>query len=207
MAEKVTLNEWLSHYKRDWKSLVAFGSFVAGVNWFLRTPPGVGNGSTEIRAIGILVVTLTIPVHIGIAYRFNKKRHLTAWLIMLLLLLFLSIFSVVTYERAFPRYTCEYRGHLLVIGDVLTKRADTIGKTLEKSECDDLLYEFAGKVSDVWTPASINHCRTVLVVEYLVAHILFAASVLTATQLVRLIFDSGSPIADARVTSRSAPES
>lgn len=190
MAGKMTLKQWLTQLKRHWRSLTGFAIFVTGAIWFIRAPPGVAGGFKEARALGLLVATLTIALQIGIATQFNEKRHFMLWSIILALLLLAAICSYIIYDRAFPRYTCEYRGHLLVIGDVLTPRAAIMGKTLDERSCDELLREFAGEVPDVWTAASINHCRTVLEVEYLLVLTLFAASVVTASHLVRLGFAS-----------------
>jgi hypothetical protein len=182
----ITFKDWITQNKQHWTLLAGFGVFVTGAIWFLQPPPGVDSGA--VHALGIFVATLTIAIQVGIAYRFSKKCQFVAWSMVLALLLCLAITSVVIYERAFTKYTCDYRGHQLVIGDVLTPRAARIGTSLETSECTALLREFAGNVSDVWTPASISHCRTVLVVNYLVANTLLAAAVLTAPHLVRLTF-------------------
>src|SRR3954471_4357782 len=114
MGKEITFKEWLTQNKRYWSLLAGFGAFVAATTSFVPAPPVIGDGFKAIRALGLLVATLTIALQIAVAYRFNKRRHLTVWCIILGMSLLLAITSFVYYERAFPVCTCEYRGRLLL---------------------------------------------------------------------------------------------
>lgn len=185
MAKK--LQQFLGGYQKSWLLLVQSTIWIAAVIASFVLPPPVGTSAeTQVWVrFGQFVITILIGLLFLVALRYNRKKDVLPWAATSAGFLILGTFAFFTYQILAARWTTDYAGTPVVIGDTLTASAAEYQKANPTLTNHDLVMHFAGKVEKVWTPASIQQHRFLLAGIYVLAMPLFATCIITLLQAIQ----------------------
>ena len=169
MPERSAHQQWLQQARKNWGILIQGAVWVIGIiGTFLVPPPvGVSAGDEKIwLRLGQFIIAVVLGLVFFAAQRWNQKTHARWWCLLSLLFLLVSIGAFFQYQKLTYSWTGNYVGKRLVLGSVFTREGAAYTQKNPTISCDDLLFDFAGKVDDIWTRDSINHRRLVLAATY-----------------------------------------
>lgn len=192
MRPKATsLDNALSHAKKNWLRLGQFASFALLSIPFLWPPPTAAADTGTARATAALISTAVIAILIVAGVRWSAISHLIGWAATVIILLLVAVVVFMFYDRAVRRFTCYYNHRRVLVGDRLTEQAIQHSKALRITSCSELLDEFAGNVEDIWTLDSRIHASTVLSSLYVAVVGMLASMLVAVTQLLGVAFGVG----------------
>ena len=185
---------WLS---RHWISLVQGASCVlAVVAGFWLLPP-VGALQSEGSAWGrfsqffaaIAVAVMLIPLSI-----WRAPQHRRGWAIAATLSAILALSTLLLYAQKQRDWTCTYAEYRVVVGAELTTHGEKYISQNPGMSCDELIWEHAGAVEEIWTKASIDLRRDALASIHMLTPALIGCFFLAVSQAVYVGRDrSGRP--------------
>lgn len=185
MSPKSTPESSLAGMKKTWGLLAQVAVFIFGVvGSFLLPPPGwvTAAGDTTIVRLAQFIVAVLAGLIFLLVQKWNRKKHVSRWAIIAMVCLVASVVAYFGYQHLLDTRTCEYAGHRLVVGTVLTPHAQTYVAQNLDSNCKTLLEDFAGKADDIWTRNSVNRSRYLLAGAYILNLPLFTICIIAVVQ-------------------------
>ena len=175
---------WLS---RHWISLVQGGLCVLAVIAGFWLPPPVGALQSESGAwerfsqffAAIALAVMLIPVS-----RWRAPQHRRGWAIAATLSAILALSTLLLYARKRGEWTCSYAGSRVVVGAELTAHAEKYMLQNPGLSCDEIIWQHAGAVEEIWTKASIDARRNVLASIHMLTPALIGCFLLALSQAV-----------------------
>jgi hypothetical protein len=175
---------WLS---RHWISLVQGASCVLAVIAGFWLPPPVGALQSEGGAWGrfsqffaaIAVAVMLIPLS-----RWRAPQHRRGWAIAATLSAILALSTLLLYAQKQGDWTCTYAENRVVVGAELTTHGEKYILQNPGMSCDEIIWEHAGAVEEIWTKASIDARRNVLASIHMLTPALIGCFLLAVSQAV-----------------------
>jgi hypothetical protein len=175
---------WLSQH---WISLVQGGLCVLAVIAGFWLPPPVGALQSESGAwqrfsqffAAIALAVMLIPVS-----RWRAPQHRRGWAIVATLSAILALSTLLLYARKRGDWTCSYDGTRVVVGAELTAHANKYLLQNPGMSCDEIIWQHAGAVEEIWTKASIDARRNVLANIHMLTPALIGCFLLALSQAV-----------------------
>jgi hypothetical protein len=191
VTTRTPLARTLTIAKQNWLRITQFASFILLAIPYLWPPPTAAADNGTAKGTAAVIAAAVVAIIIVAGVRWSAKEHHVAWLCTVAVLLISAIVVFMFYDRAVTRFSCEYNGHRIVIGDQLTPQAVMHSQALRITSCVELLDEFAGNVEDIWTLDSRIHASTVLSSLYVAVIGALASMVVAVTQLLGVVFGLG----------------
>jgi hypothetical protein len=132
----------------------------------------------------VFLIGVVLGLFFFLSRKWSKKTDGILWFIVTLLTLVLCTGAYLFSQRLKATHTCRYPSGFVIVGTEYTEHAKDYIARSHESSCEELLMNHEGRAYDVWTPASIEESRTLLISAYLVSTLLAALCIMSATQLV-----------------------
>jgi hypothetical protein len=190
MPRKQNLKNHLASLKSSWVILAQGSVFIATVVTGFIKPLAIFNpvaGVTKVRALSVFVVAILTGLFFYLNSVWWRKKDTKKWAVITLVCLFLCVAGFLAFQNCTDTRTCEYSGDIYVIGTQLTAQAERHAALYPGISCKQLLMDFAGRVEDVWTDASINQSRLLLSFWYLVSFSLASICLLSLLQVIKCL--------------------
>jgi hypothetical protein len=165
-----------------WQAISAVGAIVAATATAIYRPPPIGD-----RESFIALATLLSSVAGGLIYvmmrRFSMRRHLVAWALAAAAGIGGAVWCHSYYGALWDTRVAVYQGQSFVTGDEYTP----IGTAWVAKQSDnptDVLFAFAGAVSNVWTTESVERVKMRMRLTYYAVFPLVAVAILSTVQAV-----------------------
>jgi uncharacterized membrane protein len=120
------------------------------------------------------------------AQKWKVRQHLTRWAAVAALFLLAALASFFGYQHLLFYETCDYNSGRVVIGTAYTPHGSRYHHDNPSLGCHELLNDFAGSATDIWTEDSINRNRMLLAGSYLLALPLCVMCMIAIVQAVQL---------------------
>jgi len=185
---------WLQQTRKNWLVLTQGALWLAGIlGGFLLPPPvGVSVGDEKIwLRLGQFIVAVVLGLVFFAARRWNKPGHALAWGGVALIFLAVAIAAFFRYQHLTLAWTADYVGEKVVIGSNYTPQGSSYTEKHPKISTEDLIFDFAGKTTDIWTRESINRRRLVLAATYVSCLPLFTVCLIAVVQAIQCGGSSG----------------
>ena len=166
-----------------WKELVAAAGFLIGAgSQFLEVPPE----DTVARPLAIFCVAVLVSIAYAAMRRWDAPEHVRGWALTAVGCLAALLMAHSYYTNRLADQTVVYNDARRAIGTTLTPLGEKYRAQNPHKSNADALFDAAGDAPLVWTEASIQSVRNRLRYAYLASAPLVGASVVAATQVVRL---------------------
>jgi hypothetical protein len=169
----------LEGLKDHWAGVVQIGAWLLGIVAGFVIAPKMGGPATEQSIWNLVqfIVNILVILMFIFTIKYGQTSHLRGWIILTLVTLVFGLVAYFSYMNKQGSCTCKYYSRTVLIGTQLS-RPEREGAT----PCEELLKSHAGAVEEIWTRASINHCRLMLGISYVGTVPLFAICLISALQ-------------------------
>jgi hypothetical protein len=177
----------LRQARKGWLVLAQGALWVCGILGGFLLPPPVGILASEEKVwlrLGQFVVAVVLGLVFFASRRWNQARHALWWSGAALLVLALALAMFFRYQQLTLAWTATYAGQKVVAGSVLTPAGQAELRENPGLSSDDLIMDFAGRTTDIWTSDSINHRRLVLAASYVSCLPLFTVCLIAVVQAI-----------------------
>jgi len=179
---------WGTALKSRWNALVVVATFVLTVVTQFLLPPPAGTDQapedTPVWRFGRFVLTLFVGLMLVPVRRWDRRPHTVSWFVAAAAAFVGCIAAFFTYVRYQESWTSKYDGRSVVIGSALTPHGQAYFTREPRPTPEQVLWEHAGKVDDVWTKESVDDRRLALAVAYILALPLFATAMICVVQAI-----------------------
>ena len=166
-----------------WKELVAAAGFLVGAgSQFIEVPPE----DTVARPLAIFCVAVLVSIAYAAMRRWDAPEHVRGWGLTAVGCLVALLIIHSYYTNRLADHTVVYNETRRAIGTTLTPLGEKYRAQNPHKTNADALFDAAGNAPLVWTEASIQSVRNRLRYAYLASAPLVGASVVAATQVMRL---------------------
>jgi hypothetical protein len=166
-----------------WKELVAAAGFLVGAgSQFIEVPPE----DTVARPLAIFCVAVLVSIAYSAMRKWDAPEHVRGWGLTAVGCLVALLISHSYYTNRLADQTVFYNESRRAIGTTLTPLGEKYRAQNPHKSNAEALFDAAGNAPLVWTEASIQTVRNRLRYAYLASAPLVGASVVAATQVVRL---------------------
>lgn len=176
----------LDFLKKQWNLLTALSAWIATViGGFWREPLATTpHTTTQLGLFGQFFLTLSVGLIAIPAYRFRQRRHTQRWVMVAVTLVLLTPVAYFLYDWFAATWTCPYAGTRVIVGSdtALTAHAKEYKANNPDLTCDQIVWNHAGNVEEIWTKESIETRRLILGFLYVVLLPLFAGSMISVIQ-------------------------
>lgn len=165
--------------KNDWTRIAQLGTWVLGIVSGFVVAPQLGGPEEEasVWKLAQFVVNILVILMFIATSRFDSKDHLKHWIIATIATLLLGLAAYFSYLNQQGSCTCKYYAKTVLIGTHLNN-PEKEGEI----PCEELLKDHTGAVEEIWTKESINRCRLVLGMSYILTIPMFAICLISALQ-------------------------
>jgi|ERR1051326_638884 hypothetical protein len=189
------LNRFLTGLKSIWNLLVQAATWIAAYVASLLLPPvsGViegGDASTSpVRNYAAFIIGAVIVISFVLGQVFNKKKHVWIWVILTIIFLASSIYSINRNYDLNGSLVCTCQGQAIIKGKDY-KDEEIIKRFFPQGvDCAIVCTNFKnkeGKVEPerVWAENSINENRQRLFKSYVICFPLVALTIISAVQII-----------------------
>ena len=179
----------LSQFQSEWSLLTQGAASVVGtVAVFLLPPPAVMHGGdTSLVNFARFVTAVALGICLFIAGRYRSDRARKGWLASATALLLLSMCGFFLYQHFRDKWTANYLGGRIAIGDKLTEGGAkylALPKNRGMSP-DTIVWNATGDPGQIWTHDSIQSCWERLSILYVCLFPVVTACVVSVLQLSR----------------------
>lgn len=167
-----------------WQAISALGAVVASAATAIYRPPPIDDRESFV-ALGALLSSVASGLIYVLMRRFSLRRHVAAWALAAALGIGGAVWSHSYYGTLWETRVAVYQGQQFVTGDQYTP----IGSAWVSKQGDnptEVLFAFAGAVTNVWTTESIARVKTRMRLTYYVVFPLVAVAILATVQAVYL---------------------
>jgi hypothetical protein len=166
-----------------WKELVAAAGFLVGAgSQFIEVPPE----DTVAKPLAIFCVAVLVSIAYAAMRRWDHPEHLRGWGVTAVVCLVALLLTHSYYTNRLAEQSVVYNDTRRAIGTTLTPLGEKYRAQNPHKANADLLFDAAGNAALVWTEPSIQSVRNRLRYAYLACAPLVGASVVAATQVMRL---------------------
>ena len=187
MPARITPQRWLENTRKTWGFVAQFVVFIFGIlGSFLLPPPGwaTTSGDQRVVRLGQFIVAVLVGLILLLVQRWNKKQHVSRWVLLTVTFLALAIAAFFAYQHLLDTRTCRYAGQTVVIGTRYAEQVKSYLNENPNSTCSSLLEDFAGESEDIWTRESIDCSRYILAGIYIINLPLFTICVIAVVQAI-----------------------
>jgi hypothetical protein len=177
----------LRQARKGWLVLAQGALWLGGILGGFLLPPPVGILASEEKLwlrLGQFIVAVVLGLVFFASRRWHQARHALWWSGVALLSLALALAMFFRYQQLTLAWTATYAGQKVVAGSVLTPAGQAELRENPGLSSDDLIMDFAGRTTDIWTPDSINHRRLVLAASYVSCLPLFTVCLIAVVQAI-----------------------
>ena len=205
MKSRSENRRWLQSARKSWLTLTHGALWVCGIvgNFLLPPPVGVSAADEKIwLRLGQFIVAVVLGLEVLAARRWNLPRHSSRWGAVALLSLAMAVAAFFRYQQLTLSWTATYAGDRVVVGAEFSQQGLAYAQANPNISTDELIFNFAGKTGEIWTPESINRRRLVLAATYVSCLPLFTICLIATVQAMQ----SSERIARRRTRNRATNE-
>jgi len=184
-------SQWqLATLKKNWGTLTQIAIWVmAIIGSFLLPPPLEFSGAGEKgwQHFGQFATTVVVGLLLVAGRRLKLKRYWLSWSIFAGVSLILGVSAFFTYQHLLYVRTCPYFSETKIIGTQYTNQARHYLQSRPDMSCQQLLLDFTGRETDIWTARSIDSSRTILSMVYVSCLPLFTFALFGIIQAFALV--------------------
>lgn len=173
-------------FKKQWNMVAAFAAWISTVvGGFWHAPPaGISDSADALPKFAQFFLTLGVGLIAIPVYRYRSKAAARWWLVAAVALLLLTPLAYFLADRFATAWTCAYGSSRVVIGptDALTPHGKAYIAAHPNLTCDEIVWNHAGKVDELWTKDSIDSRRRILSILYVIFMPLFAGAMICVIQ-------------------------
>lgn len=188
MTTRSDSQRWLQQARKNWLVLSQGALWLAGILGSFILPPPVGvsdsDGKIWLR-LGQFIVAVVLGLVFFAGRRWGRKRHALAWWGLATVFLAIAVAAFFRYQQLTLAWTTQYAGDRIVIGSDYTPQGIAYTKQNPNLSTEDLVFDFAGRTSDIWTRESINHRRVTLAAIYVSCLPLFTICLIAVVQAIQ----------------------
>lgn len=176
MRRETEVQRWLASAKSNWTALGQFATTIGTVIGGFACYPQFANGEIQKHSwknLGMFVVVAVC----GLVFLMSRKAshaQLKLWMGASVVLLLGGVLIFFKYQEVLARNTCDN----YIVGSELTMKGRDYTAKHPTLGCSDLIADFIGVTTDIWTLDSIQSARTRVAVFYLGCVTLFASCLL-----------------------------
>ena len=175
----------LRQARKGWLVLAQGALWLCGILGGFLLPPPVGILASEEKLwlrLGQFIIAVVLGLVLFASRRWHEARHALWWSGVAVLSLGLALAVFFRYQQLTLAWTANYAGQKVVAGSVLTPAGQAYLQANPGISSDDLIMDFAGRTSDIWTADSINHRRLGLAAAYVSCLPLFTVCLIAVVQ-------------------------
>ena len=186
---KVNLKSRFRELQSEWSLLTQGAAWVfSTVAVFLLPPPAVlHGGDTSLVNFAKFVTTVALSICLFIAGRYRLARARKGWVASATVFLLLSMCGFFLYQHFRDKWTANYLGDRIAIGDKLTEDGVNylaLPKNRGMSP-DTIVWNATGNAGQIWTHDSIQSCWERLSILYVCLFPVVTACMVSVLQLSR----------------------
>jgi hypothetical protein len=174
----------ISQIGERWQAISALGAVVASAATAIYRPPPIGDRESFI-ALGTLLSSVASGLIYVLMRRFSARRHLLAWALAAAAGIGGAVWSHSFYGTLWDTRVAVYQEQQFVTGDEYTPMG-TAWVAKQGDNPTDVLFAFAGAVTNVWTTESVERVKTRMRLTYYAVFPLVAVAILSTVQAVYL---------------------
>jgi hypothetical protein len=190
MTSRADNKRWLLQLRKGWLPLAQAAVWVGGILGGFLLPPPVGVTAADERTwlrFGQFVTAIVLGLVLFAAWRWHQTRHAPWWAGVALLSLALAGGAFFRYQQLTLAWTGEYVGNKVVVGSVYTPHGQSYVEKNPSLSRNDLIFDFAGKIEEIWTRDSINRRRLLLAATYVACLPLFTICLIAVVQTAQCV--------------------
>jgi hypothetical protein len=174
----------LTQIGERWQAISALGAVVGSAATAIYRPPPIGDRESFV-ALGALLSSVASGLIYVMMRRFSLRRHLLGWTLAAAAAISGAVWSHSYYGTLWDTRVAVYQGQQFVTGDEYTP-IGAAWVTKQGGNPTDVLFAFAGAVSNVWTTESVERVKTRMRLTYYAVFPLVAIAILATVQAVYL---------------------
>ena len=176
----------LDFLKKQWNLLSEASAWILStIGGFWRQPSAtIPQDSTRLESFGQFFLTLAVGLLVIPANRYRRKKHTRGWVLVALGLIVLIPVVYFVQDWYVTSWTCGYAGERVIVGSNsdLTEHGKKYVADHPNDTCDQIVWDHAGKVEDVWAREAIDSRRRVLAILYIAFLPLMAGGMISVIQ-------------------------
>lgn len=176
----------LNGLKNRWNHLTDLSAWLGLSIWsFWREPPVYSTqASTQLGSFGQFFLTLAVGLMAIPVFRYRQRQHTGGWSIVAVVLFLMTPGAYFLNDWCVTTWTCPYSASRVVVGPdaARTKHGIEYMDEYPDKTCEQIVWDHAGKVEEVWKKDSIETRRLTLDILYVAFLPLFAGSMICVIQ-------------------------